>query len=110
MASETTPHDTIAALVARCEGFEWDEGNRSKNWISHKVKEHETEEVFLGRPLRFSDDFKHSQAEPRYLALGKTIANRLLFLSFTIRGAKIRVISARDMNDKDKTRYAGEEA
>lgn len=108
--TDTSRHDRIAYLVAKCDGFEWDEGNRRKNWIAHLVKEHEQEEVFLSRPIRFSDDVKHSQDEDRYLALGKTMANRLLFLSFTIRGTKIRVISARDMNDKDKKRYAGEEA
>jgi len=109
MALDVSRHQEIAALVAKCDGFEWDEGNRNKNWISHKVRELEAEEVFIGRPLRFSDDFIHSQNEGRYLALGKTKANRLLFLSFTIRGVKIRVISARDMNEKDKKRYAGEE-
>ena len=108
--ANTSRHNEIAALISQCDGFEWDEGNRNKNWITHLVKEHEQEEVFLSRPLRFSDDVKHSQDEDRFLALGKTKANRLLFLSFTIRGTKIRVISARDMNEKDKKRYAGEEA
>jgi uncharacterized DUF497 family protein len=108
--THSSRYDEIAAIIAQCDGFEWDEGNRTKNWIAHLVKEHEQEEVFVCRPLRFSDDLKHSQDEDRFLALGKTKANRLLFLSFTIRGTKIRVISARDMNDKDKKRYAGEEA
>ena len=108
MNFDTPRHHEIVALVAECESFEWDLGNKDKNWISHQIREHEAEEVFMHRPLRFADDLKHSQIEPRYLALGRTRANRLLFLSFTIRGTKIRVISARDMNDKDKLRYAGQ--
>ncbi len=96
MTDVTSRHDLISGLVAECD---WDDGNRYKNWIAHQVKESEAEQVFFSRPLRFSDDIKHSQAESRYLALGKTSMNRLLFLSFTIRGRKIRVISARDMNE-----------
>jgi hypothetical protein len=40
-------HQEIAAHIAKCDGFEWDEGNRNKNWITHLVKEHEQEEVFV---------------------------------------------------------------
>jgi uncharacterized protein len=99
-------HGIIAKLLALCNGFEWDRGNIGKNWIGHKVSDKEAEQVFVGIPLRFADDPKHSQIEQRYLALGKTRENRLIFLAFTIRGIKIRIISARDMNDKDKRDYA----
>jgi predicted CopG family antitoxin len=39
---------------------------------------------------------EHSKTEPRCLALGQTDSGRLLFISFTVRQALIRVISARD--------------
>jgi uncharacterized DUF497 family protein len=98
-------HQAIVALVAECDGFEWDEGNRYKNWISHNVTENESEEVFVSTPLALSDDIKHSQIEDRYLALGKTKKNRKLLVAFTIRTTKIRVISARDMSEKDRRDY-----
>jgi uncharacterized DUF497 family protein len=47
----------------------------------------------------------HSQKEPRYYVLGHTIAGRRLFIAFTIRGDKIRVISARDMSKKERSIY-----
>jgi uncharacterized DUF497 family protein len=38
-------------------------------------------------------------------ALGKTDRGRLLFVVFTIRGDKIRVISARDASKKERSHY-----
>ena len=43
-------------------------------------------------------DAKHSQHEQRYYALGRSDAERWLFVAFTRRDERIRVISARDMN------------
>ncbi len=83
-------------------GFEWDEGNREKNWIRHQVTNIECEEVFFNVPLLIENDEKHAKAEERYYLLGRTHQNRILFVAFTIRNEKIRVISARDMNRKER--------
>lgn len=87
------------------EEFEWDKGNEFKNQDKHDVSNPECEEVFFNQPLITSNDEKHSTDEARYHALGKTNETRLLFVVFTIRGNKIRVISARDMNRKERTIY-----
>lgn len=87
-------------------GFEWDDGNSEKNEIKHGVSVSECEEVFFSEPLLVADDVRHSQDEQRYYALGQTAAGRRLFVAFTVRGAKIRVISARDMNRKEREIYA----
>ena len=47
----------------------------------------------------------HSEKEPRYYVLGHTIAGRRLFIAFTVREEKIRVISARDMSKKERKIY-----
>ncbi|RMF56704.1 MAG: BrnT family toxin [Calditrichaeota bacterium] len=86
-------------------GFDWDEGNRSKNWEKHRVSTVECEEVFFNRPLLLFPDVKHSQYEPRYYVLGHTNAGRRLFVVFTVRGNRIRVISARDMSRKERKIY-----
>jgi uncharacterized DUF497 family protein len=88
------------------DGFDWDEGNRDKNWVRHKVAIGECEEVFFNLPLVIADDLKHSEVEKRYLALGQTNDKRLLFLSFAVRNKKIRIISARDMSRKERKVYA----
>lgn len=92
-------------LLLKCTGFEWDEHNTNKIWLKHKVLPSESEQVFFNRPLVVADDVKHSSQEKRYYALGNTDAKRLLFVVFTIRGNQIRVISARDMNRKEKKEY-----
>jgi hypothetical protein len=84
------------------DGFEWDEGNLLKNWERHRVSASECEQVFFNRPLVAGLDEKHSKGEARFHALGVTDAGRLLFVVFTIRGKKIRVISARDMNRRER--------
>jgi uncharacterized protein len=86
-------------------GFDWDDNNREKNWEKHGVVAGECEEVFFNLPLLLQPDPSHSQKEPRYYVLGQTIAGRRLFIAFTIRGEKIRVISGRDMSKKERSIY-----
>ncbi|MCG2686642.1 BrnT family toxin [Candidatus Parcubacteria bacterium] len=91
--------------LSKLEGFDWDDGNIDKNWEKHKVHWKECEEIFLNIPLLFSSDEIHSQKENRIRVLGKTNDNRKLFLVFTIRDKKIRIISARNQNRKEKEIY-----
>ena len=86
-------------------GFYWDENNREKNWEKHQVLAGECEEVFFNLPLLLQPDLSHSQKEPRSYVLGHTTAGRRLFIAFTVRGDKIRVISARDMSKKERSIY-----
>jgi uncharacterized protein len=87
------------------EGFEWDEGNLTKNWEKHRVSIAECEQVFFNRPLVAADDERHSDQEPRHYILGRTDTGRELFIVFTIRRRRVRVISARDMNRKEREHY-----
>lgn len=87
------------------EGFDWDAGNKTKSLTKHAVSNAESEQVFFNQPLLLLPDPKHSEQEQRFHALGKTNDGRLLQITFTIRNEKIRVISARDMNKKERTYY-----
>ena len=86
-------------------GFQWDEGNINKNLYKHNVENWECEQVYFNEPLIILDDPKHSYAEKRWAAFGKTDAGRMLTLIFTKRGSLIRVISARDMKRKERIFY-----
>jgi len=88
--------------------FEWDRGNINKNLDKHGVTDQECEEVFFDTELLAYYDRGHSVKEDRYYALGKTLAGRGLFVVFTIRENKIRVISARDMSKKERKVYEKE--
>ena len=85
-------------------GFEWDSGNKGKNQ-KHKVKDEECEEVFFDYNKKILKDALHSGKEKRYLLIGRTKKKRLLFLVFTIRKDKVRIISARDLNQKEYKLY-----
>ena len=89
------------------EGFDWDDWNERKSEESHGVSQGEAEQVFFSAPLVVVEDIKHSQGEPRFHALGKTEAGRLLHVTFTTRAEekRIRVISARDMHRKERVIY-----
>ncbi len=91
--------------LRNCTGFDWDDGNSDKNWIAHRVARGEAEEVFFNQPLVVRDDDAHSEAEERFYLLGQTNRQRLLFVVFTIRGALVRVISARDMAKREREVY-----
>ena len=82
--------------------FEWDEGNNAKNWLKHQVTNGECEEVFFDPHKRLLEEKLHSGEESRYILLGRTQAGRTLFIVFTLRQKKIRVISARDTNKKER--------
>ena len=87
------------------DGFDWDEGNLLKNWEKHRVSASECEQVFFNRPSVAGIDEKHSGTEKRFYALGVTDSGRKLFIVLTIRRNKIRIISARDMNYKERKVY-----
>jgi uncharacterized protein len=94
----------------KIEGFEWDDGNARKSVDKHGVSQAEAEQVFSNIPLLLRDDERHSTAEARTQALGKTDEGRLLHVTFTLRadGRLIRVISARDMARKERAIYGQE--
>ena len=76
-----------------------------KNLVKHDVENWECEQVFFNRPLLVLDDPKHSISEKRWAAFGRTDADRLLTVIFTKRDNLIRVISAREMNKKERKFY-----
>ncbi|OGF44188.1 MAG: hypothetical protein A2452_06975 [Candidatus Firestonebacteria bacterium RIFOXYC2_FULL_39_67] len=92
-------------VVSDIAGFDWDEGNKEKNWEKHKVLASECEQVFFNQPLIVLDDNKHSSMEKRYFSLGKTDNDRKLFIVFTVRKGLLRVISARNMSIKERKIY-----
>ncbi|HEV2148549.1 MAG TPA: BrnT family toxin [Longimicrobiaceae bacterium] len=59
----------------------------------------------FNQPLVVAEDVAHSQQEDRFYALGHADGGRMLFVVFTLRGALIRVISARDMSRKERKVY-----
>lgn len=98
--------DEVPSLLEHATGFEWDRGNEVKSWAKHEVHQTECEQPFFNTPLIVAHDAAHSTHEPRFFALGRTNAARYLMLVFTMRGSRIRVISARPMSRREREIYA----
>jgi uncharacterized DUF497 family protein len=88
-------------------GFDWNHGNREK-CRSHGVSIAEIETIFRGA-MALLPDSRHSKAEERFKAIGRSAAGRHILVVFTLRGrgdaVLIRPISARYMHGKEIKHY-----
>ena len=85
--------------------FEWDDSKAADNLRKHRVSFDEATTVF-GDPLAVTySDPEHSIEEYRFLTFGRSSRGRLIVVSHTDRGDKIRPISAREMTRKEKQDY-----
>jgi uncharacterized protein len=91
----------------RVVGFDWDAGNALKSADKHGVTQSEAEQAFFNQPLLILDDDRHSFAEARFHALGRTDEDRRLQITFTLRreATLIRIISARAMSARERSSY-----
>jgi len=85
--------------------FEWDTGNIDKSYVKHGITPNEAEEVFIDKSVGIEKDIKHQEIEDKYIAIGETLGEKLLFVIFTIRNNMLRVISARRANKKERGLY-----
>jgi len=89
--------------------FDWDQWNRQKNEIKHGVSRMEAETAFFDPRYKLFEDSKHStHSESRYILYGKSLENRVLMIGFTLRNAKIRIITARTASRKERAIYEEE--
>ena len=92
-------------IISKVIKFQWGKGNINKNFYKHGVTDTECEEAFFDHKKIVLKDVLHSGKESRYVLLGQTKRKRLLFTVFTLRNNKIRIISSRDVNNKEKKLY-----
>ena len=88
--------------------FEWDLGNRTKNFTKHGISIREAESVFeeIEAIRVLGEQIDPEVNEPRYGILALTSGLKHVFVCFTIRGAGIRIINIRKMNKKERKLYA----
>lgn len=91
--------------LSKITGFEWDKGNLDKSYKKHGITHKEAEELFLDENVFLVEDIKHSQKEERFIAIGNTNQKGFLFSGFRVRNNKIRIVSARKANKKERRRY-----
>ena len=88
--------------------FEWDDGNEIKSLKKHGIEVQQAEQVFKNRDCLVPLGIQVSPPsnEPRFGALGMDLLGNRLFVSFTIRSGRIRVISVRPMSQNERKKYA----
>lgn len=85
--------------------FEWDTDKAHSNVEKHGLSFAEAMTVF-GDPLEVTiPDPDHSEGEARFLSLGRSEQGRLLVVSYTEREGRIRLISAREAEPRERKTY-----
>jgi len=85
--------------------FEWDPKKAAANERDHGVSFEEAMEVFRDPLARTHADPGSSVGELREIIVGTSSAGHLLLVSFTERGERIRLISARPATKNERRDY-----
>jgi uncharacterized DUF497 family protein len=83
--------------------FEWDPAKAASNLAKHGIDFAEAAEV-LGDAYRRERVDPRSRGERRYQAIGMA-SGRILFVSYTLRGAVYRIISVRRASRRERETY-----
>ncbi|MBP9201653.1 MAG: BrnT family toxin [Gemmatimonadales bacterium] len=84
-------------------GVAWDPAKRRGNLAKHGIDFVDAALVFEGLALH-RPDLRRPYGESRFVAAGP-VAGRLLVVVYTLRGATIRIISARRANARETKAY-----
>ena len=88
--------------------FEWDPKKAASNLRKHGVSFEEAASVFDDLLATVYEDPDHSVDEKRYLTIGTSAKGRLLHIAFADRGARIRIINARNVTRNERELYEKE--
>jgi uncharacterized protein len=85
--------------------FEWDDTKARSNRRKHGISFDEATSAFYD-PLSVTiPDPDHSASEARFVLIGVTVTGRLVVVSHTDRGDRIRIISARRPTRLERVSY-----
>ena len=87
--------------------FDWDDANVT-HIAEHDVAPEEAEEVILGDPLDVGFDLV--DGEERWSYVGETNDGRILWITITLRGNRMRVVTAFEPEKHWKVLYLEEKA
>jgi uncharacterized protein len=89
--------------MRRVVGFEWNERKARANQRKHKVDFADAATVFEdNRAVTVAED---DPEEERYVTLGMDALGRILVVVYTLRGERIRIISARRTTRREREEY-----
>ena len=85
--------------------FEWDREKAEANRTTHGIDFEEALTIFRDPLARIFEDPEHSEDEPREIIIGHSVEQRLILVCFTVRGTKIRMVSARKATPLERKDY-----
>lgn len=85
--------------------FEWYPPKAQSNLKKHKVSFQEATTIFDDEKMLELPDNEHSEEELRFVGIGRSNKNRILFMNFTARGTRARIISARHAESWERREY-----
>ena len=85
--------------------FEWDEDKAAANLKKHKISFGEAKTIFADPFSVTIDDPTHSISEHRFVDIGTSANGKILVVSYTERGQKIRLISCRKATKAEREIY-----
>ena len=85
--------------------FQWDEEKAKINKIKHGISFKTAVKVFQDENRLETFDWEHSRYEDRYQVIG--LVDDVLFVVYTERRDKIRLISAREATEEERRKYYG---
>ena len=85
--------------------FEWDAKKAEANRADHGIEFEEAVTVFRDPLARIFEDEEHSEDEPREIMIGHSVKYRLILVCFTVRGTRIRIVSARRATRLERKDY-----
>jgi uncharacterized DUF497 family protein len=88
--------------------FEWDVEKADANLKKHGVSFDEAKTVFRDPMYLIFADPDHSISEKRFLIIGISESDQLLFVSYTERKSATRIISARRATRRERKKYEEE--
>lgn len=88
--------------------YEWDDVKAALNWRNHGVSFEQARSVFNDTSAVERSDDGHEDAEERFVTIGM-VEGRLLVVAWTPRGERIRIISARAAEPRERRRYHNED-
>jgi uncharacterized DUF497 family protein len=84
--------------------FEWDDAKAAHNWREHGVTFEMARDAFRDAfAVEWPDDAQNA-GEPRFAMLGM-VEHRLLFVAYSLRKDRIRIISARKAEPHERRKY-----
>lgn len=87
--------------------FEWDSRKSATNLRKHGIAFPQAVTVLENDENAITIFDEASTGEDRYLTLGNDALGRVLVVTYTTRGDRVRIISARRANNREREEYEG---